>query len=164
MMLRYLSIAALVVVADQLTKWAALKYLVRHVEVAVVPFLNLTLAYNRGAAFSFLSDAGGWQNAFFSTVAAVACAVIIYMLYRTRGRDPLLAFGLVFILGGAIGNLIDRLLYGHVIDFIDVYYRHWHWPTFNIADSAITVGAVMLILDALGFKPGSAGAKSNSSS
>jgi signal peptidase II len=163
MMLRFLSIAALVVVLDQLTKWAALKYLVRHVEVAVVPFVNLTLAYNRGAAFSFLSDAGGWQNAFFSVVAAIACAVIIYMLYRTRGRDPLVSLGLVFVLGGAVGNLVDRLLYGHVVDFIDVYYRHWHWPTFNIADSAITIGAILLILDALGFKFGRRHANSNSS-
>lgn len=141
-------IALAVVVVDQLTKWAALKYLTRHVEVAVIPFINLTLVYNRGAAFGFLNDAGGWQNIFFMGVALVACAVIVYLLSRLRSDDVIVATGLSLILGGAVGNLIDRFLYGYVIDFVDVYYGSWHWPAFNVADSAISLGAISLFIDA----------------
>ncbi|BAU47697.1 peptidase A8 [Sulfurifustis variabilis] len=148
-MLRYFWIAVAVVVADQLTKLAAVKYLTRHAEVAVTPFLNLTLVYNPGAAFGFLSDAGGWQNRFFIGVALAACAVIVYMIRRLGPRDRLVAVAFMLILGGAVGNLIDRLVYGYVIDFVDVYYGTWHWPAFNVADSAITVGAVLLVIDAL---------------
>lgn len=146
---RYFWIAALVVVADQLTKVAALKYLTRHAELAITPFLNFTLVYNPGAAFGFLSDAGGWQNRFFIGIALVACAVIIYMVHRLGPRDRLVAVAFMLILGGAVGNVIDRLVYGFVIDFVDVYYGTWHWPAFNVADSAITVGAVLLVIDAL---------------
>lgn len=151
-MRRLLGISVGVVVLDQLTKWAALTYLVRHAEVAVTPLLNLTLVFNRGAAFGFLNDADGWQNAFFILVAGVACAVIVFLLYRLQPGNRLVGVALALILGGAVGNLIDRLLHGYVIDFIDVYYGSWHWPAFNIADSAITIGAVLLILDALGLR------------
>lgn len=146
----FLLIAGAIVVLDQLTKWAALAYLMPHEEIAVSPFLNFVLVYNRGAAFGFLHDAPGWQNALFIVIALVACVVIGYLLYRLESDNRLVAISLVLILGGAVGNLIDRLVYGHVIDFIDVYYGSWHWPAFNIADSAISVGAVLLILDAFG--------------
>lgn len=144
-----LSISVIVVVLDQLTKWMALKYLLGKV-VAVVPFVNFVLVFNRGAAFGFLNDAGNWQNFFFVIVAAIACAVIIYMLTRLESRNTKVGVGLALILGGAIGNVIDRLVHGYVIDFIDVFYGSWHWPAFNIADSAISIGAVLLVLDALG--------------
>lgn len=146
----WLLIAAVVVGFDQLTKWLAITRLTRHAEVAVAPFLNLTLVYNRGAAFGFLNDAAGWQNVFFIVVALIACAVITYLLLRMEPNNRAVALGLALILGGAIGNLIDRIAYGHVVDFIDVYYGTWHWPAFNVADSAITIGAVFLVLDALG--------------
>lgn len=149
--MRYAWIAAAVVIADQLTKLAAVEYLMRHAEVAIAPFLNFTLVYNRGAAFGFLSDAGGWQNRFFIGVALIACAVIAYLVRRLDPRERLAAVAFMLILGGAAGNLIDRLLYGYVIDFIDVYYGAWHWPAFNVADSAITVGAVLLVIDAFAF-------------
>lgn len=145
-MRRALWLSAAVIALDQLTKWAALKYLARHVELTILPFINLTLVYNRGAAFGFLSDAGGWQNAFFIAVAVIASVVIAYLLYRTEPGDHIAGGGLALILGGAIGNVIDRVMHGHVIDFIDIYYRSWHWPAFNIADSAITIGAIGLVV------------------
>ncbi len=150
MMRRVLWISALVVVLDQLTKWVALKYLTRHLEVPVIPFVNLTLVYNRGAAFGFLNNADGWQNLFFIAIALIACAVITYLILRLRQNDIMVGLALSLILGGAAGNLIDRFLHGYVIDFVDVYYGSWHWPAFNVADSAITVGAAVLVLDALG--------------
>jgi signal peptidase II len=148
-MRRALGISAAVVVIDQLTKWAAVRYLTPHLEMPVIPFLNLTLIHNRGAAFGFLNDAAGWQNLFFIGVALVACVAIVYLLYRLERGNVTAAVGFALILGGAAGNLIDRLLHGYVIDFIDVYYRAWHWPAFNGADSAITIGAAALIFDAL---------------
>jgi signal peptidase II len=148
-MWRYLWIAAVVFVSDQLTKYAATDYLLRHGEVKLGFFLNLTLVHNTGAAFGFLSNASGWQNILFIGIASAACLVILWMIRRLEAKDFLLAVGLLLILGGAAGNLVDRLVYGYVIDFIDVYYRTWHWPAFNVADSAITIGAVMLVLDAL---------------
>lgn len=151
MMRRVLWISALVVVLDQLTKWAALKYLTRHLEVPVIPFVNLTLVYNRGAAFGFLNSADGWQNLFFIAIALIACAVIVYLILRLQQNDIMVGLGLSLILGGAAGNLIDRLLHGYVIDFVDLYYGSWHWPAFNVADSAITIGATLLVFDALGF-------------
>jgi len=149
-MWRWLWIAAAVLVLDQASKWLALEKLVLHESVPLAPFLNLTLVYNKGAAFGFLSTASGWQNLFFISVAFVATVVILYLLRRMGAKDRFMAVALMLILGGAIGNLIDRLLYGHVVDFIDVYYGTWHWPAFNVADSAITVGAVMIALDAIG--------------
>lgn len=154
MMRRVICIGLLVVVLDQLTKWAALKYLAHHVEIAVLPFVNLTLVYNRGAAFGFLNSADGWQNAFFIGVALVACVVIVYLLRRVQPRDVLVTTGLSLILGGASGNLIDRILHGYVIDFVDVYYGSWHWPAFNVADSAISLGAISLFIDAFRTKKG----------
>jgi signal peptidase II len=149
-MWRLLWIAAAVFVSDQLTKFAASDYLTRHGDVPLTSFLNFSLVHNTGAAFGFLSSASGWQNIFFIVVASIACVVILWMIWRHDAKDILLASGLTLILGGAAGNLTDRLLYGYVIDFVDVYYRGWHWPAFNVADSAITVGAVLLAVDALG--------------
>jgi len=149
-MWRYLWVAAVVFVCDQLTKYAAADYLLRHGEVKLTSFLSFTLVHNTGAAFGILSSAGGWQNIFFIALALIACFVILLVIKRLDGRDVLLIVALMLILGGAAGNLIDRLIHGYVVDFIDVYYRTWHWPAFNIADSAITIGAVLLAVDALG--------------
>lgn len=148
-MWRFVWIAVVVLVFDQLTKVAATDYLTQHGEVNLAPFLNLVLVHNTGAAFGFLSSAGGWQNVFFIVVAVSACVFILWMSWRMDRRYMFLAIGLMLVLGGALGNLTDRLFHGYVIDFIDVYYRTWHWPAFNFADSAITIGAVMLMLDAL---------------
>ena len=149
-MWRYLWIAIAVIALDQLTKHVAADYLVRHGELELVPFLNLALVHNTGAAFGMFSQASGWQNVFFIAVALIACIAILWMVWRLERKDLLLVSGLMLILGGAAGNLIDRLVHGYVIDFIDVYYRAWHWPAFNIADSAITIGAAILAIDALG--------------
>jgi len=148
-MWRFVWIAVVVLVFDQMTKFAATDYLTQHGEVNLAPFLNLVLVHNTGAAFGFLSGAGGWQNVFFIVVALSACVFILWLSWRLDRRDMFLAFGLMLVLGGALGNLTDRLFHGYVIDFVDVYYRTWHWPAFNFADSAITIGAVMLMLDAL---------------
>ena len=147
-MFGWLWLAVAVLLLDQATKQLALAHLTLHEPVVILPVLNLTLVYNKGAAFGFLSSASGWQNVFFIVVALIACGVILYLLRQTR--DRLLAVALVLVLGGAIGNLVDRLIYGYVIDFIDVYYQSWHWPAFNVADSAITVGAILIAFDAIG--------------
>lgn len=148
-MFRFLWITVVIVIADQVTKYFALKHLMRS-EMAITPFLNFALAFNTGAAFSFLSDAGGWQNLFFVGVAAVVSIIILFMIRRLGANDLQVAVALMLVLGGAVGNVIDRVRYGYVVDFIDVYYRSWHWPTFNVADSAITIGAILLIMDAVG--------------
>ena len=149
-MWRLLWIAAVVFVSDQLTKFAASDYLTRHGDVQLTSFLNFALVHNTGAAFGFLSSASGWQNILFIVVASVACIVILWMTWRLTTNDRVLGAGLMLVLGGAAGNLTDRLLHGYVIDFVDVHYHAWHWPAFNVADSAITIGAVVLALDALG--------------
>lgn len=148
-MLKWSWLSLLVIVLDQLTKlWAgsALNY---GEPVAVVPFVNLTLLHNTGAAFSFLSEAGGWQRWFFALVALVISAVILVWMRRLPTAKVWLAVSLALVLGGALGNVWDRIYLGYVVDFIDVYYQDWHWPAFNLADSAISVGAVMLIIDSL---------------
>ncbi|EIJ43914.1 lipoprotein signal peptidase [Beggiatoa alba B18LD] len=145
----WLSLSLLVLIIDQLTKLWANSALVYHEPYPILPFLNFTLVYNTGAAFSFLAEAGGWQRYFLTGLAIVISLVMIIWLSRLSSQQKWLAATLALILGGAIGNLIDRVLYGYVIDFIDVYYQTWHFPAFNIADSAITVGAIMLLIDAL---------------
>jgi signal peptidase II len=114
--------------------------------IPLTGFFNLVHVHNTGAAFSLFADQPGWQRGFFLTVAVVATAVILYLLRRTRGQ-PLFCGALALILGGAVGNLVDRVRYGHVIDFLDFYLGTWHWPAFNVADSAITLGAGMIIWD-----------------
>lgn len=135
------------VVLDQLTKWFAEIMLVAHEPLPVLSFFNLTLMYNPGAAFSFLADAGGWQRWFFLILSVVVSSILIIWVSRLKRHEIRLAVALALIIGGAIGNLIDRILYGHVIDFIQLYYEGWYWPAFNIADSAITVGAVLWIIE-----------------
>ncbi len=148
-MFKYSWIALVTFLLDQASKFAAMHYLARG-PIEVTPFFNLALAFNTGAAFSFLSNAGGWQNIFFACIAAVVSVVILVVIRRLGANDKQVAVALWLILGGALSNLSDRLYHGYVVDFIDVYYRAWHWPTFNIADSAIFIGAVLLILDSLG--------------
>lgn len=142
-------LAAGVVVADQITKLAALTWLHAYVPVPVLPGFNLTLLFNTGAAFSFLADAGGWQRWGFSVLALAVSVGIALYLPRVARTDPLGAGSLTLILGGAVGNLIDRVRLGHVVDFIDLYAAGWHWPAFNLADSAITLGAIGLAVGAL---------------
>jgi signal peptidase II len=141
------SISFLVVVLDQWTKQVAEAHLTFGQSRLVTDFFDLTLAYNRGAAFSFLSNSGGWQRWFFAIIALVVSVVISVWIWRLGSRQRVLALGLALILGGAIGNLYDRLALGHVIDFISVHYQHYYWPAFNIADSAIFCGAILLIID-----------------
>lgn len=143
----WLVLSLLVVVVDQLTKYAAETWLTLHQPLALMPGFNLTLTYNPGAAFSFLSEAGGWQRWFFAAVAAITSVVIVVWLHRLPRADRLGAAGLALVLGGALGNLWDRLVphRASVVDFIDLYYQRWHWPAFNIADSAITLGVVLLL-------------------
>lgn len=139
-------VAAAVVALDRLTKWAMLDWLRPGEVVEVTSFFNFVLVYNRGAAFSFLANAPGWQTPFFVAVAVIASAVVSWLLWRHPARR-LLCAGLALILGGALGNLWDRLQWGAVADFLDFHAFGWHWPAFNVADSAITVGAVILIAE-----------------
>ena len=138
--------AAAIVVVDRLTKWAVIEWLRIGETVEVTGFFNFVLVYNRGAAFSFLADAPGWQTPFFVVVALAAAGVVSWLLWRHPGRK-LLCAGLALILGGALGNLWDRLAWGAVADFLDFHAFGWHWPAFNVADSAITVGAALVIVE-----------------
>jgi len=138
-----------VIVLDQVTKFLAETLLTFHQPVPVLPSFNLLLTYNTGAAFSFLAGAGGWQRWFFLGLGSLVSIGLIVWLRRLKPTETRLATALALILGGAIGNLIDRVWLGQVIDFIQLYYQHWYWPAFNLADSAITVGAALLVLDSL---------------
>jgi signal peptidase II len=144
-------LSLVVLILDQWTKWLAETNLTFHEPVPVIePILNWTLAYNYGAAFSFLADAGGWQKWFFSGLALVMSIFLIGYLVKAPRQAKLLSTGLALVLGGAIGNLIDRLLHGHVIDFIHVHYQNdWHYPIFNIADMGISIGVILIIIDML---------------
>lgn len=144
---KWFALSALIIIIDQITKYAASSMLLMHEPVPVLPFFNFTLMHNTGAAFSFLADQGGWQRWFFAALALGVSIVLAVWLYRLKAQKKWLALALSLVLGGAVGNLIDRVYYGYVIDFIDIYYNTSHWPAFNIADSAITVGAVMLVID-----------------
>ena len=148
-MFRWLIFSSAIVILDQITKFFAVQFLVLHEPKYIYDGLNFTLMYNTGAAFSFLSDAGGWQRWFFIGVSCVVSILIIIWMYNTLTKSRCLLFALSFILGGALGNLWDRLTLGYVVDFIEVYYENFYWPAFNIADSSITIGAVLLILDTL---------------
>jgi len=148
-MFKWLWLSGMVVALDRLTKELAAGLLSLHDPVPVFPSFNLTLMHNRGAAFSFLSDAGGWQRWFFTVVAVGVSAGLIAWLRRLDASQRWLAVALTLIVGGALGNVWDRLTLGYVIDFIEVYYAGWYWPAFNIADSAISIGAVMLIIDSM---------------
>lgn len=149
-MLKWLWLSLLAIVLDQGSKlWVDSTMPLYH-SVPLMPSFNLTYVRNTGAAFSFLAQAGGWQRWAFAALAIVISGIIAMWLSRLEKHETLLAMALSLILGGAIGNLIDRLAYGYVIDFLDVYYDTWHWPAFNIADSAITLGVVLMLLESLG--------------
>jgi len=143
-------VAAVIVVVDQLTKWAIVEWIPLYDRVPLNSFLNLTHQQNSGAAFSFLANAGGWQRWFFVILATGVSAVIAVWIWRIRSESQtVLSAGLALVLGGAVGNLIDRILLGHVTDFIQVWFGSWAFPSFNVADAGISVGAALLIIDAL---------------
>ena len=145
-MLPWLALAVIIIIADQFTKTLILGYYKLGDSTYVTSFFNMVRVHNTGAAFSFLANAGGWQRWFFTGIGAVATIFIIWML-RSHHAQKLFSFALACILGGAIGNVVDRLLHGYVVDFLDFHVGGWHWPAFNIADSAIFIGAACLILD-----------------
>ncbi len=149
-MLKWLWLSLLAVVLDQISKLAIAGSMQLYQSIQVVPFFKLTYVHNTGAAFSFLSEAGGWQRWFFAGLALMISVVIAVWLARLKTNETLLAVALALVLGGAVGNLIDRLVYGYVIDFLDVYYETWHWPAFNIADSAITLGVILMLAESFG--------------
>ena len=144
----WLGIAMIIVLLDQLSKITLSRMMVFGQSDTITSFFNLVMVYNRGAAFSFLADQPGWQRYFFAGVSLLASLLIIWMLKRHSGQR-LFCWAMTLILGGALGNLIDRIAYGHVIDFLDFHVDGLHWPAFNVADSAITVGAILFILDEL---------------
>lgn len=148
-MLKWIWLAVVVVVLDQLTKYIATTSLILYKPVAVMPMFNWTLMHNTGAAFSFLHDAGGWQRWFFAIIAIVVSTVIVLWIKRLQQHEKWQAVALALILGGAVGNVIDRIWLGYVVDFIEVYYQQWSWPAFNIADSAICIGVAMIIIDSI---------------
>ena len=147
-MLQWLGLALLILIADQFSKLLIIGSYAVGEHTAVTRFFNVVRVHNSGAAFSFLSDASGWQRWFFTAVGLLAAAVIVWLLKSHNGQK-LFAFSLACVLGGALGNVFDRLQYGYVVDFLDFYWRNWHFPAFNLADSAITLGAGCLILDEL---------------
>src|SRR5512139_2249092 len=151
-MRKWLGVALAVIVADHLSKWWVSSTLDYQAAIPVLPFFSLVLVHNTGAAFSLLADAGGWQRWFFITVGVIATVIIVRLLKR-HGHEPGLAFPLAMVLGGALGNVIDRVVLGHVVDFLYFHYRGFAWPAFNVADAAISVGAALLIWDSLRSKP-----------
>ena len=147
-MRKWLGLAALIVVLDQITKYVVRNTFGLHESLEVTPFFNLVFVFNKGAAFSFLSDADGWQRGLFIALALAASVWIVWLL-RKHSRETLFCLALSLILGGAIGNVIDRVVYGAVIDFLDFHAFGYHWPVFNVADTGISCGAVLLVWEAL---------------
>ncbi|MCW5605043.1 MAG: lipoprotein signal peptidase [Burkholderiales bacterium] len=147
-MIRWLALSGGILLTDQLTKYWIVQHFTAQRVVEVTSFFNLVLVYNPGASFGFLADASGWQRSFFIVIAFAASAWIFYLLYRYP-RQRLFCLALSLVLAGAIGNVIDRIRIGAVIDFLDFHVGGWHWPAFNVADSAITCGALLLIWDSL---------------
>lgn len=147
-LLPWLGISLIVLLLDQLSKITIVKLFHYGESRPITGFFNLVLVYNKGAAFSFLAAESGWQRHLFTAIGIAAAIYIIYLLRKHAGQR-MFCWALALILGGAIGNVIDRIVYGHVIDFLDVFVGNWHWPAFNIADSAICVGAVLFVLDEL---------------
>ncbi|MFZ9053572.1 MAG: signal peptidase II [Woeseiaceae bacterium] len=146
----WLSVAIVIIAADQVTKWAIVEWVDLYGRVPINSFINLTHQQNSGAAFSFLAGASGWQRWFFVVLATLVSGVILVWLWRIRSEGPVVLMGgLALVLGGAIGNLIDRARVGYVTDFFQVWFGGWAFPSFNVADSAITVGAALLIIDAI---------------
>lgn len=150
-MKRWLALSLIIILLDQLTKYIAVDIIPLHQSIEVFPFFNWTLMYNEGAAFSFLSDQGGWQRWFFIILSSIVTTVLVIWLLRLLNDERSIAISLSLIIGGAVGNLIDRILLGHVVDFIHLHYESYYWPAFNVADSAITVGVTIMIVDSLFF-------------
>lgn len=151
-MMQWLWISGAVVALDQATKWLMVSWLSLHESITVMPYFNLTMAHNTGAAFSFLAQAGGWQRWFF-VVLALSISIGLLIGLKKSVKTNMEAISITLILGGAIGNVIDRIYYGYVVDFLDVYYGTYHWPAFNIADSAIVIGAALLLIDSFRSQP-----------
>ncbi len=147
-MLQWLGLAFVILLIDQFTKVLIVGFYQLGDSTTVTSFFNVVRVHNSGAAFSFLAGSSGWQRWFFTVIGLAAAALIMWLL-KSHSGQKLFAFALACILGGAIGNVIDRLLYGYVVDFLDFHWHHWHFPAFNVADSAITIGAACLILDEL---------------
>jgi signal peptidase II len=145
--LRFIWISIIAIILDQVTKQAIIGSMDLYQSIQILPFFNLTYVHNYGAAFSILYDAGGWQRYFLSALALIVSAVIVWWLRQSTKQQVLLPVAFSFILGGALGNVLDRILHGYVIDFLDFYYGSYHWPAFNVADSAIFIGAALLIID-----------------
>lgn len=143
----WLLLSVVIIVLDLWTKQIATDNLTLYRPVEINSWLNMMLAHNYGAAFSFLSQAGGWQRWFFTGLAGVVSLILIVWLFRLSAKEKLTGLALSMIIGGAIGNLVDRVNHGYVVDFIDVYYKTHHWPAFNLADSAITCGIILLLVD-----------------
>jgi signal peptidase II len=148
-MVHWLWLSLAVILLDQATKQIAESMLTLYESVYVMPLFDLTLLYNKGAAFSFLSDQDGWQRWFFTVLALVVTVVLTVWLWRLKQQEKWVAVALSLIIGGAVGNVIDRILFGHVIDFLHFHYQEHYWPAFNIADSAITIGVMVMMFDAL---------------
>jgi len=145
---RWFVLAAGIVIADQLVKWIILGHFAPGERREVTGFFNLVLVFNRGAAFSVLAEAGGWQSPLLTAFALAAAAVVSAFIVKSPARK-ILCLGLALILGGALGNVVDRLRFGQVVDFVDLHAFGWHWPAFNVADSAITIGAALLVFEGL---------------
>jgi signal peptidase II len=155
-MLKWLWLSLLVLCLDQASKLAVDGSMQLFESIRLFQGFNLTYVRNTGAAFSFLSQAGGWQRWFFAGLALVMSSMMVLWLLRLKSHEKLMGAALSLVLGGAVGNLIDRVAYGYVIDFLDVYYQDWHWPAFNIADTAICIGVGLMLLESLGVGRGSA--------
>jgi signal peptidase II len=145
--LRWIWLTIIMLVVDQITKQSVVTFMEYRESIPLIPFFNLFYVHNPGAAFSFLADQGGWQRWFFTGIAGFVSIFILVWMAKTPKKDALISIAFALILSGAIGNLIDRALFGYVIDFIDFYVDDWHWPAFNIADSAIFIGAGLMIFD-----------------
>lgn len=146
-MMKWLWLSGLALILDQISKIWIDTSMSLYQSIPIFPGFSITYAHNYGAAFSFLSDAGGWQRWFFAALAAAISVGLVIYIKRLKPNETLLAVALSLILGGALGNLIDRIIYGYVIDFLDIYYQAYHWPVFNIADSAITVGVAFMLYE-----------------
>lgn len=155
-MIKWLALSGLVIVLDHLTKWWVSSTMDYQQTIPVFSFFSFVLVHNYGAAFNFLADAGGWQRWFFIGIGIVATVIIVRLL-RTHAHESRMALGLALVLGGALGNVIDRAVLGYVVDFLYFHYQGFAWPAFNVADSAISVGAALLIWDSFFGKPAEAG-------
>ncbi|MDQ7089889.1 MAG: signal peptidase II [Methylococcales bacterium] len=149
-MLKWFGLSILIIILDQWSKLSVTATMQLYESIQIMPYFNLTYVRNEGAAFSFLSEAGGWQRWLFAGLAFAMSILITAWIVRLKQQELLSAVALSLVLGGAVGNLIDRVAYGYVIDFLDVYYQDKHWPAFNVADSAICVGVFLMLLENFG--------------